>query len=123
MKTAELRIGNWVMSGNGFYKVECLTSKGIEYVIADEVLWSGDSVIFKHIPLTEEILLKCGFESFDCLCMYLENDIELSFEDGNIYLSAGTYTQTPSELNHIKYLHQFQNLIFALTNEELEINL
>lgn len=70
------------------------------------------------IPLTEEWLLKFGLTktnggNFSCndICVYdnLEN-INISLENGDISV----------ELRCPKYIHQLQNLYFALTGEELE---
>jgi len=115
MKARELRIGNWVKSGKGFYKVECITSKGLEYAIADNILWSGDGVVFEPIPLTEEILLKCWFEPMQnyTFILFIERNDNIVWQSD---VEICNY-------KHVKYLHQLQNLYFALTNEELEINL
>jgi hypothetical protein len=72
--------------------------------------------------------LKCGFE-LENQSYYersFEYPIELTpngFSNGKWWLSIVTgYGSQPVTLS-IKNLHQLQNLIFALTNEELEINL
>ena len=97
---------------------------------------------YDPIPLTEEYLLRAGFELFD----YLPND-EMSDNPDFIYLSYKIelegkryyYTVTISEfsdwqfckkvewaeemlLSSVKYVHQLQNLYFALTGTELEFN-
>lgn len=79
----------------------------------------------KPIPLTEEILLKCGFE--------ITRQTE---HPNNIWTVYGE--ECKFELEHItsfylydnkcfgtkvQYLHQLQNLYFALTNTELTVNL
>lgn len=66
----------------------------------------------ESIPLTEEWLLKFGFEKNN----------HIWFNDTNI---GFTFTKKGkiewNEPKHIKYVHQFQNLYFALTNKELKI--
>lgn len=80
----------------------------------------------KPIPLTEEILLKCGFEK-------KQHKIDI-FEMGRIRIWIGSRGQFIAYLieedstnahfiNSYQYLHQLQNLIHALTGKELEINL
>jgi hypothetical protein len=71
----------------------------------------------KPIPLTEELLLKCcGFEDVS------ERECDYKYEKEGVCITDCFellwYEQTP-----LKYLHQIQNLYFALTGEELEINL
>lgn len=65
------------------------------------------------IPLSSEILEKCGLinnEVFPAIEYF-------SIKDGSLYFERN-YTAV-----NIEYLHQLQNLYFALTGEELVINL
>lgn len=74
------------------------------------------------IPLTEELLIKLGFEkdndaddpiSFFCFgADFLFHRIEF---DGEWYL----ITDEGQENRNVQYLHQLQNLYFALTGTEL----
>ncbi len=97
MKANELRIGNYVYDNLG----GVLKIKGI----------SLDSTLshIKPIPLTEEWLLKFGLMSIKT---------ELGFWNNGdaIYFSYGFEKSI-----ELKYLHQLQNLYFALTGEELTI--
>lgn len=72
------------------------------------------------IPLTKELVLKCGFEEeFGGIIYYNRNrGIEFNFSNEWCMASIGEY-----EITSVKYLHQLQNLYFALTGEDLEINL
>ena len=74
------------------------------------------------IELTEEILLKCGFEKREDgdynLFKYSEVDIVICSDFSSWKCDGINFS-----VNYIKYLHQLQNLYFALTNKELEINL
>ena len=113
----ELRIGNRV-----FWNKE----KSLYYTINMEdfsSLFVFD--IIEPIPLTPEILEKCGFSvaynhinglpmpySYDTLKL---QGILFEFSD-NGYLVK---TRQKSKLTCIKYIHQLQNLYFALTGEEL----
>lgn len=121
IKANEIRVGNWLndprqynpkffpKTDNGYFKA---TARDIQY--AEE---------FEPIPLTEEILLKCGFE-------YVEEVFSYCCKFHNIYISTiGEFIFAPFCTNDsdclvkIKYLHQLQNLYFALTGQELEVNL
>lgn len=128
MDVKELRIGNLVkddeciivvveaLSGdnalvNGYGENEVLFSKkGYPNVLFESEIYP--------IELTEELLLKCGFKKTDNNWVILDLQF-MSFGwekfarltlsiDGNIMY-----------LVHIKYVHQLQNLYFALTGEEL----
>lgn len=69
------------------------------------------------IPITEEWLLKFGFEkieNLDCLEFY-KDDVSFFINLNGIYLKYVTARI------HIKHIHQLQNLYFDLTGEELTI--
>lgn len=121
----ELRIGNLIRG----------VSEKIEEVKALEEGWV---VYADPIPVTEEQLLKFGFKKVH------EDDtwdeLKISFIDGEYaYWIPGLYYLTLNgdswvfyhstdedtywEIHgDVKYVHQLQNLYFALENEELEYN-
>ena len=118
MKASELRIGNSIMQDDDFvfvtwWRLELMEKNKLEY---------------KPIPLTEEHLFKFGFDKiendiptyFKCFGNLIEDDYEFSF---NIYVdSEQSYFITIfGRKIIIKYIHQLQNLYFALTEEELTI--
>jgi hypothetical protein len=107
MKAQELRIGN-LYDNNGNYFV--VTPSTIESVFESERVWC------KPIPLTEEWLLKFGFEKNITTDLYptFSYDI-LNVNDGIVYVLNYGF------VNHIKYVHQLQNLYFTLTREELKL--
>lgn len=101
MKASELRIGNIIFSkkNKGSVVVQCLP--GI------------DMDNYEPIKLTEEILFKYGFiEERSC---FKKNGMEL-FNIADLYFRG----QYPIKAD-IKYVHQLQNLYFALCGEELEL--
>jgi hypothetical protein len=111
MKANELRIGNYVYDNLG----GVLKIKGI----------SLDSTLshIKPIPLTEEWLFKFGFkmnmDNFDWnagLGVNCIGDFELSLRYTD---NIGWFYR--SKCTPIKYVHQLQNLYFAITGDELTI--
>lgn len=119
MKAEELRISNYVLSYN----------KDITQVIR----LSKEKIIIDASPilLTEEWLLKFGFECFNypywrmLLTDGKQEDDEffyIHFENNYIYLKCGYKAEYyVKSAKPIKYVHQLQNLYFALTGEELTI--
>lgn len=112
MKASELRMGNWLMRDSqpeGFL-VDAQTILRMSLSgIRDE----------KPIPLTEEWLVKLGFK---------KDRIDYWRPDEWFYAinqkSDGTFWLAEDEcdpVTEIKYVHQLQNLYFALTGEELTI--
>jgi len=85
------------------------------------------------IPLTEEILLKCGFEKIDDMVYYPDKKIR-SLYINTLILRINTCSNlfefhfqhrvsSMYENVEVKSLHQLQNLFHALTSKELEVEL
>lgn len=107
MKANELRVGNWYKEDGEICQV---TSNLIEDFWSYEIAWC------EAIPLTDEWLLKFGFEEKDG--GYILWDKNIYIKD-NVYY-YGTFGYPPNKLE-LKYVHQLQNLVHALTGEELTI--
>lgn len=128
----ELRIGNYLHDAKGrLCRVEeIMKTEFRAYAINGAITTLPN----KPILLTEEILLKCGFEKYD------ENeydDIMYQYEMFALFKSKSETKEdyvypllmrygNPREYKHgigILYLHQLQNLYFASRGEELKITL
>jgi hypothetical protein len=119
MKANELRIGNWVS----------ITPHGqddfirIDYDEMEKLYTFATWDRINPIPLTEEWLVKFGFEK-NCNENYQINynqvcGISITLPDNNAWfcnLSALRFY----EICNCSYVHQLQNLYFALTGKELE---
>ncbi len=72
---------------------------------------------YEGINLTEEWLLKCGFYLDEKRDTYKHKDknIEIDLSDNMVCISDSW------EWKEVYFIHQLQNLYFALTNTELEI--
>ena len=109
MKASELRIGNWLNDGFFDFQVE------VQDILIISDMPEGLNI--KPIPLTEEWLMKFGFIQEHCCngkyerwnkdCVYIEKINHVFHHD---FISIGA-------------IHQLQNLYFALTGEELQLNL
>lgn len=118
----ELRIGNWVLFYGEFSQVESIGTYGCSF---NKGFAKYTLPILKPIPLSEEMLLKCGFiigMGFQDFLKGKYSFVEIKggilygefSEEGVFYFNSKT---------QLKYLHQLQNLCFALTNQELKIEL
>lgn len=125
IKETELRIGNYVFSK---HKYGCnhivLGVKNEKVELSNTAKWV-DIKFIEPIELTEEILLKCGFEKTQEGCIktlsYQSNIGLIKMKDRFMVSMSCPFGLFQSK--SIKYIHQLQNLIFALTQKELEINL
>jgi hypothetical protein len=128
----DLRIGNYIekslKSGQGRKLIGKIGCQDIVRISENTGSFNYDPIL-----LTEEILLKCGFKKQDynmSNChVYQKGSYRVlkSFNDNNINqdysLCINGISPPTWSIAHFKYVHQFQNLYFALTNTELEINL
>lgn len=108
MKASEIRIGNYCKQiTHSSNKVVSVSKEHFEVI-------EGDEIDLFPILLLEEWLLKFGFSYFG-LGRYELGDFRLLVQNNYIVLDTGGLEPT------IKYVHQLQNLYFALTGEELTI--
>jgi hypothetical protein len=104
IKSQELRIGNRVLLNN---KYLIIRSKDFNNNIFDNI---------NPVKLTEEILLKCGFLP----CSIRDN--HYTIKGHHIWLLEDRFYCDKNGVQ-LKYLHQLQNLYFALTGNDLIIEL
>lgn len=123
MKANEIRIGNLILfSENGtVFTVDGIGETGFDVHDEIENTWI-ESETFEGIKLTEEWLLKFGFEKVDHIHGYSFYTLHKSkvnkcnldvYDDKTLFMGY--------HVSHCKYIHQLQNLFFALTNQELII--
>jgi len=120
MKVNELRIGNYVnadLYNNDLILIESICSKNEE--IFNSTTGEIPLTSIKPIPLTEEWLLKFGFDLKKGTKYFHKEFNRLYLDISNpIYKHLGNVN---GNLKEVEYVHQLQNLYFALTNEELTI--
>jgi hypothetical protein len=134
IQSNELRIGNYVFDDD--LKTICVVSRietkeyiewnsGDDYNVVCLVKNTKDRYLegeFEPIRLSEEILLKCGFD-------YNESYLQYKHPKCPIYFTKHPRNKTLLCFIHnctngnTRFLHDLQNLYFALTGTELEINL
>lgn len=120
MKANELRIGNWYH----FADNDGIVYRRVKEIKQNEFGLFGDYdgvnfEICQPIPLTEEWLVRFGF--------YKNIDTEL-FEKGGYQIDLSVlkchfYLPDFGDwYKELEYVHQLQNLYFALTGEELTLS-
>jgi len=126
MKANELRIGNLVLyQGYHVASVHGITDPDWGHGI--HIHYDSSSVgcafdMVEPIPLTEEWLRKFGFEDNDYTFDLYIGHRKISFTWFSRVVSTGVRSGFKCQkYKHIKYVHQLQNLCFALTGEELTI--
>jgi hypothetical protein len=115
IKPNELRVGNWV---NGEFANGELKPFQIFRIDGND-----DCSGLEPIPLTPEILEKCVFEYVDHYTCIINGWVFKKAFGGGLIFHFDVYNSPKNRQVTIRYLHQLQNLYFAGTGEELEINL
>jgi hypothetical protein len=116
----ELRIGNW-LSFLPFTKVNRKDTVKIDSELLTAIL-RNDEKFYDPIPLTPEILEKAGFKNPE-KDLYLI-DLNADGKHFTLLKNLNGFVVLSHEITYVlKSVHQLQNLIFALTGNELEINL
>lgn len=126
INATDLRVGNWVrfIRNDSIERIDALNAYGNILLKGNGIYNSEEDI--DGIPLIEQVLVKCGFRKtlgIDAT-YYLDNIGWVN--TGGIILRV----QFRDEKNrrctdwngydHIKYLHQLQNLYYILTNTELK---
>lgn len=129
MKAQELRIGNYYMIDGRCFKMDI---KMMYAFCSGSFLYDIDKIL--GIPLTEDILLKCGFTVKSLIDIeqdritvyhheklgYLSRDFAYAINDTNEYCEMDNLLKLSVPMN---YIHQLQNLFHSITGEELEVKL
>jgi hypothetical protein len=138
MKARELRIGNFIYKEseyefeNGINQIisvlefECVSTRPLNCHVKHHNVNISN---LKPIPLTEEWLLKFGFDKvgialtsiaiapLNLPCTFNLPNTPFSFCQGKLILTTGT----GDFCVNIEYVHQLQNLYFGLTGKELTL--
>lgn len=122
MRSNEFRLGN-------LYHFEDVSGMVVERVdyIENNMVDVNPMDLIHPIPLTEEWLLKFGFEksTFGSSTMFFSNNDSFGYIEEQAYRCNDNYGYCLNDEKmwflEIKYVHQLQNLFFALTGEELTI--
>ena len=128
IKTKDLRLGNYVTDNSGFtmYVVGIYEDTVLlNFKGNDGDVWEVYEKDLKPIALDKEMLLKLGYKVYvsdNGWDRYSKKGIDFHLSP----LISGGYIPSfhiNGEYHIVKYLHQLQNLFYALTQKELEINL
>lgn len=116
----ELRLGNLLKYNEEIVEVIKIFGSHLEVHSDVFQFWTDEINEFNQIPLTEEILLKLGAKELIKL-----NDGYKRFNLDAIHLSISPERDYFIEYVHqipIKYLHTFQNFVFATKTKELNVD-
>jgi hypothetical protein len=115
LKANELRVGNFVLHKD--YKNFIKFDEANWYRIGECIEFLED---FEPIPLTEDWLVKffnITRRNGNVWLFDFSENFTCMWDGERILIEE--YSEGEYPLNHIKHVHQLQNLYFALTGEEL----
>ena len=136
----DLRIGNLILHNKDIVKVTEIVNLNNGYCINGIGLngythYGNVADYFEPIPLTEKILLDCGFKQnrdkwfeinyfTDCKESAEKMGILINLVSNRCgIIDTDTDEQSAMTANRVYYLHELQNLFYSLTKTELTINL
>ena len=128
MDSRELRQGNYVLQTNNVdYDDHDNDFLPDNILTVGKHLFTYDHKDIKPIPLTEEWLLNLGFElnknknyiNYIIIVEDYYHSVEWDKQETKFRYSDDKSNAWCYTIRHIEYLHQLQNLYFALTNKEL----
>ena len=119
----ELRIGNYLLITGESISISSGFIADYDFSVKNN--FSSNTPLIKDsiepIPITEEWLLKFGFEYFESNDSY-QLDTDLGFCIwGRIHYGFYIFANSEELGSEIRYVHELQNLYFALTKKELEL--
>lgn len=119
MKANELRIGNLVLNEylEPVFLIGILPHK---LIVSKNGDWDEDCKDLTYrdiepIPLTKKRIIDFGIEFEKDYSAWIKGSFNLESKNGKFYFEVYSHYKL------IKYVHQLQNLYFALTGEELTI--
>ena len=123
MNPKEIRIGNWINTIEGPVQVTAMSHEGL---MATSIMTAGDLLGWAEpITITDEWLRKFDFEYCDDGVYVLFNTIDGTSNFEVVLEKSGrAYASIDGECTYWGkgfYIHQLQNLYFALTGNELII--
>ena len=141
MKANELRINNWYMSVKFDVPVQCDLSDLMELYYKSDGAIDDPPIdeMFEPIHISEEWLIKFGFEKYvvtdTSRILYSkepikESDLVVCFRHRDIHVdimrdysgyALRELLYDAHMRNRYEFVHEIQNLIFALTGNELEL--
>ena len=126
MEAKELRIGNSVNHCGDYARITQIRPDGVDFrYIKNGQAWSDNVKRIDPIPITAEWLIAVGFILINTT-YNINIDIPDRWEGFILQYSLNSgvwihlYEEAETSLPQIKYVHQLQNLYFALTGEELK---
>lgn len=109
IQAKDLRIGNWVDTIDGQLQVIDVMCDSVNTKLHNGLLFDDTD----DIPLSEDVLVRCGFTTDRWGWVIVINDFRLRLD---IHYSYKLLNENPIS---IKYLHQLQNLFYAVAGTEL----
>jgi hypothetical protein len=119
----EIRLGNTykIEMGDGTYKSDLINLEDLSNLLDDDL-----DDFYQAMELDEVWLIKLGFEYDEHYNNYVikakgyYNSVGYNDEDGDWYYNNDRSNAGCYYITSIQYVHQLENLYFALTGEELK---
>lgn len=129
VSSGELMIGNWIQNQYGMtMQVHTINTMEIKGKASEQVtnlcIWNKD---ISGIPLTPDILEKCGFEK-RTIDRYVFHelrvaDLVFNFSEDKLHFGVQGFANVEWIEYKLTFVHQLQNLYHALTGSHLKVEI
>ncbi len=122
MEPSQFRLGNYVFAYNSLGQIMELKKDGWLLVkVGPDIL---STFTAKAVPITADILKSFGFEQYgqakNQLILYIgTNSFMISVDSGSLRVEVDTRALW---LESVWYLHRLQNIIYAITQQEITMH-
>ena len=113
MKAQELRIGNLIKHDGNIVKIDGIQPKWVWFDDMSSDVMNN----IKPLPITAELLVKLDFDHVDELGMWANKNHCIKKCDGLWWIEPFCTNDSDCYIE-LKYIHQLQNICFALTGVE-----
>lgn len=124
----DLCIGNWVYDGDKTQFPMFIRAVGEDYIYLDFEgnegdLWETTPEDLQGIPLTDDIMERCGFILKDGLWRRGAVKVKPESSFVSVEYQSNGWLRTSANSTEIYYLHQLQNFVYVTTRQQLKVGI
>lgn len=117
MEAGELRIGNFIAIYGTIGKPDGWAILQVNAGHIQQCVKNPEK--FQPCPILKNILIECGFSEARSTFYFRGVEVFFTGDKVEVSLGIGSHYEDTEKLDHIKHIHQLQNLWFSVYGKEL----